>query len=147
MAPQDTIPLAAKVRAVGGEGAPLMLCERGAAFGYNNLVVDMHGLAVMRRTGCPVVFDATHSAQQPGGQGRRSGGDRSAVPVLARAAVAAGVSGLFMETHARPDEALSDGPNSWPLERLEDLLLRLRDLDALVKAKPFEEDELPPAAG
>jgi 2-dehydro-3-deoxyphosphooctonate aldolase (KDO 8-P synthase) len=117
-----------------------MVCERGASFGYNTLISDMRGLAVMRNTGCPVVFDATHSVQQPGGLGKSSGGQREFVPVLARAAVAAGVSGLFMETHENPDEALSDGPNSWPLGQMRELLETLLEIDTLVKAKGFIED-------
>jgi 2-dehydro-3-deoxyphosphooctonate aldolase (KDO 8-P synthase) len=110
-----------------------MVCERGASFGYNNLVSDMRSLAIMRDTACPVVFDATHSVQLPGGQGDRSGGQREFVPLLARAAVAAGISGLFLETHPDPDRALSDGPNSWPLDKLEALLERLIAIDAVVK--------------
>jgi len=117
----------------------IMVCERGASFGYNNLVSDMRSLAIMRETGCPVVFDATHSVQLPGGQGTSSGGQRQFVPVLARAAVAAGVSGVFMETHPDPDKALSDGPNAWPLDRMEALLETLKTLDALVKARGFLE--------
>ena len=116
-----------------------MVCERGASFGYNNLVSDMRGLAIMRETGCPVVFDATHSVQLPGGQGTSSGGQREHVPVLARAAVAAGISGLFMETHPDPANALSDGPNAWPLDRMESLLTTLVDLDRTVKEAGFEE--------
>ena len=111
----------------------IMVCERGVSFGYNNLVSDMRSLAVMRETGCPVVFDATHSVQLPGGQGGSSGGQREFIPVLARAAVAVGVSGLFMETHPDPDQALSDGPNAWPLGQMEDLLTTLKDLDAVSK--------------
>lgn len=111
----------------------IMVCERGASFGYNNLVSDMRSLAVMRETGCPVVFDATHSVQLPGGQGATSGGQREFVPVLARAAVAVGVSGLFMETHPRPEEALSDGPNAWPMGQIEELLTTLKALDAVSK--------------
>lgn len=141
MAPEDTLPLVAKARAAN-PAVPLMLTERGAAFGYNTLVVDMRGLAVMRASGCPVIFDATHSAQRPGGEGTRSGGDRRSVPVLARAAVAAGISGLFMEVHPDPDRALSDGPNSWPLSRLEPLLRSLMALDAAAKAQPYAEDTL-----
>jgi len=118
----------------------IMVCERGASFGYNNLVSDMRSLAIMRETGCPVVFDATHSVQLPGGQGTSSGGQRQFVPVLARAAVAAGVSGVFMETHPNPDKALSDGPNAWPLDRMEALLETLKTLDALVKARGFIEE-------
>jgi 2-dehydro-3-deoxyphosphooctonate aldolase (KDO 8-P synthase) len=116
-----------------------MVCERGASFGYNNLVSDMRSLAIMRETGCPVVFDATHSVQLPGGQGTSSGGQREFVPVLARAAVAAGVAGVFMETHPDPDRALSDGPNSWPLAQMEALLETLRELDAVVKRRGFAE--------
>jgi 2-dehydro-3-deoxyphosphooctonate aldolase (KDO 8-P synthase) len=120
----------------------IMVCERGASFGYNNLVSDMRSLAIMRETGCPVVFDATHSVQLPGGQGTSSGGQREFVPVLARAAVASGISGLFMETHPDPDKALSDGPNAWPLDRMKDLLLTLKALDALVKERGFAEQKL-----
>ncbi len=137
LAPWDMKHVAAKARAVGNE--QIMVCERGASFGYNNLVSDMRALAVMRDTGCPVVFDATHSVQLPGGQGASSGGQREFVPVLARAAVAAGVAGLFMETHPDPDQALSDGPNAWPLGRLEALLGTLVELDALVKRRGFDE--------
>jgi 2-dehydro-3-deoxyphosphooctonate aldolase (KDO 8-P synthase) len=115
----------------------IMVCERGVSFGYNNLVSDMRSLAVMRETGCPVVFDATHSVQLPGGQGSSSGGQREFVPVLARAAVAVGVSGLFMETHPDPDKALSDGPNAWPLGQMEDLLTTLKALDTVSKQNPF----------
>jgi 2-dehydro-3-deoxyphosphooctonate aldolase (KDO 8-P synthase) len=121
-----------------------MVCERGVSFGYNNLVSDMRALAVMRNTGLPVVFDATHSVQLPGGQGDRSGGQREFVPVLARAAVAAGISGLFMETHPDPSVALSDGPNAWPLGQLRELLATLQDLDAVVKRRPFPESGLLP---
>jgi 2-dehydro-3-deoxyphosphooctonate aldolase (KDO 8-P synthase) len=120
----------------------IMVCERGVSFGYNTLVSDMRGLAIMRATGCPVVFDATHSVQQPGGQGDRSGGQREFVPVLARAAVAAGVSGLFMETHPDPSKALSDGPNAWPLDRMRELLETLLELDAVVKQRPYAEQDL-----
>ncbi len=120
----------------------ILVCERGASFGYNNLVSDMRSLAIMRETGCPVVFDATHSVQLPGGQGSASGGEREFVPVLARAAVASGVAGIFMETHPDPDKALSDGPNAWPLDRMKDLLQTLRDLDALVKDRGFAEQKL-----
>jgi 2-dehydro-3-deoxyphosphooctonate aldolase (KDO 8-P synthase) len=140
LAPWDMTRVVEKARATGNDH--IMVCERGVSFGYNNLVSDMRALAVMRETGCPVVFDATHSVQLPGGQGDRSGGQREFVPVLARAAVAAGVSGLFMETHPNPDEALSDGPNAWPLERLRDLLATLVELDRLVKARGFPESEL-----
>lgn len=120
----------------------ILVCERGVSFGYNNLISDMRSLAVMRETGCPVVFDATHSVQLPGGQGSSSGGQRQFVPVLARAAIAAGVSGVFMETHPNPDQALSDGPNAWPLDDLKSLLLQLREIDALVKSTPFVEQTL-----
>jgi 2-dehydro-3-deoxyphosphooctonate aldolase (KDO 8-P synthase) len=119
-----------------------MVCERGFSFGYNNLVSDMRSLSVMRATGAPVVFDATHSVQLPGGKGTASGGQREFVPVLARAAVAAGVSGVFMETHPDPDKALSDGPNAWPLARMEPLLTTLVQLDRAVKSRPFEESLL-----
>lgn len=146
MAPQDMRNVVDKARAAavmaGGEGDNILVCERGASFGYNNLVSDMRSLAIMRETGCPVVFDATHSVQLPGGQGTTSGGQREFVPVLARAAVAAGVSGLFMETHPRPDEALSDGPNAWPLDRMADLLETLVTLDQAVKARGFAESTL-----
>ena len=127
-----------KARSTGN--SQVMVCERGFSFGYNNLVSDMRALAVMRATGAPVVFDATHSVQLPGGQGQSSGGQREFVPVLARAAVAAGVSGLFMETHPDPARALSDGPNAWPLARMAGLLETLRDIDRTVKSRPFEED-------
>ena len=127
-----------KARSTGNES--IMVCERGFSFGYNNLVSDMRSLAVMRRTGCPVVFDATHSVQLPGGQGSASGGQREFVPVLARAAVAAGVAGVFMETHPDPSKALSDGPNAWPLARMKSLLSTLVALDRTVKSTPFEED-------
>lgn len=127
-----------KARSTGNPG--IMVCERGFSFGYNNLVSDMRALAVMRRTGCPVVFDATHSVQLPGGQGGSSGGQREFVPVLARAAVAAGVAGIFMETHPNPAEALSDGPNAWPLARMRSLLTTLAAIDKTVKEKPLEED-------
>jgi 2-dehydro-3-deoxyphosphooctonate aldolase (KDO 8-P synthase) len=129
-----------KARSTGNE--QIMVCERGFSFGYNNLVSDMRSLSVMRATGCPVVFDATHSVQLPGGKGTASGGQREFVPVLARAAVAAGISGLFMETHPDPDKALSDGPNAWPLARMEPLLTTLVQLDRAVKSRPFEESLL-----
>lgn len=119
-----------------------MVCERGVSFGYNNLVSDMRSLMVMRETGCPVVFDATHSVQLPGGEGNRSGGQREFVPVLARAAVASGISGIFMETHPDPDKALSDGPNAWPLGLMRELLQTLKELDQLVKQKGFAEESL-----
>jgi 2-dehydro-3-deoxyphosphooctonate aldolase (KDO 8-P synthase) len=129
-----------KARSTGNE--QIMVCERGFSFGYNNLVSDMRSLSVMRSTGCPVVFDATHSVQLPGGKGSASGGQREFVPVLARAAVAAGVAGLFMETHPDPDEALSDGPNAWPLGRMEPLLATLQQIDRVVKSQPYEESLL-----
>jgi len=129
-----------KARSTGNQ--QLLVCERGFSFGYNNLVVDMRGLAAMRATGCPVVFDATHSVQLPGGQGTSSGGQREFIPVLARAAVAAGVSGVFMETHPRPDEALCDGPNSWPLALMPELLETLRELDRTVKKNAFVETKV-----
>jgi len=129
-----------KARSTGNE--QIMVCERGFSFGYNNLVSDMRSLSVMRGTGCPVVFDATHSVQLPGGKGSASGGQREFVPVLARAAVAAGVAGIFMETHPDPDKALSDGPNAWPLARMEPLLTTLVQLDRTVKSRPYEESLL-----
>jgi 2-dehydro-3-deoxyphosphooctonate aldolase (KDO 8-P synthase) len=129
-----------KARSTGNE--QIMVCERGFSFGYNNLVSDMRSLSVMRGTGCPVVFDATHSVQLPGGKGSASGGQREFVPVLARAAVAAGIAGVFMETHPDPDKALSDGPNAWPLARMEPLLTTLVQLDRTVKSRPYEESLL-----
>ena len=129
-----------KARSTGNR--EIMVCERGFSFGYNNLVTDMRSLSVMRDTGCPVVFDATHSVQLPGGRGDASGGQREFIPVLARAAVAAGVAGLFMETHPDPARALSDGPNAWPLDRMESLLGVLLAVDAAVKSRPFEESNL-----
>jgi 2-dehydro-3-deoxyphosphooctonate aldolase (KDO 8-P synthase) len=140
LAPWDMRNVVDKARVTGNE--QIMVCERGVSFGYNTLVSDMRGLAVMRETGCPVVFDATHSVQQPGGLGSKSGGQREHVPVLARAAVASGVAGLFMETHPDPEHALSDGPNSWPLDRLRDLLSVLVDIDRTVKAAGFIESDL-----
>ena len=131
----------AKARAASGTDN-IMVCERGVSFGYNNLVSDMRSLAIMRETGCPVVFDATHSVQLPGGQGTVSGGQREFVPVLARAAVASGVSGLFMETHPDPERALSDGPNAWPLARMKSLLATLKALDKVVKSQGFAEQAL-----
>ncbi|USI72376.1 3-deoxy-8-phosphooctulonate synthase [Sphingomonas morindae] len=137
MAPADMVHVVAKARAAasaaGVEPDNFTVCERGVSFGYNNLVSDMRSLAILRDTGCPVVFDATHSVQLPGGQGERSGGQREFVPVLARAATAVGIAGLFMETHPDPDQALSDGPNAWPLDQLEPLLQRLLALDAIAK--------------
>jgi 2-dehydro-3-deoxyphosphooctonate aldolase (KDO 8-P synthase) len=131
LAPSDMQNVVDKARATGND--QLMVCERGVSFGYHNLVSDMRALAIMRNTGCPVVFDATHSVQLPGGQGSSSGGQREFVPVLARAAVAVGVSGVFVETHPRPEEALSDGPNSWPLDHMRELLETLLELDRVVK--------------
>ena len=141
MAPADMKNVVDKARAASPDAA-IMVCERGASFGYNNLVSDMRSLAIMRNTGCPVVFDATHSVQLPGGQGTSSGGQREHVPVLARAAVAAGVSGLFMETHPDPANAKSDGPNAWPLDRMESLLTTLKAIDETVKERGFEEAAL-----
>lgn len=135
LAPWDMGPVVEKAKSTGNE--QIMVCERGASFGYNNLVSDMRSLSVMRDTGCPVVFDATHSVQLPGGQGTSSGGQREHVPVLARAAVAVGISGLFAETHPNPCEALSDGPNAWPLDRMEELLETLMELDAVTKKHGF----------
>ncbi len=130
-----------KARATGNQ--QILICERGFSFGYNNLVADMRGLAVMRQTGCPVVFDATHSVQLPGGQGSSSGGQRQFIPVLARAAIGVGVAGLFMETHPDPDKALCDGPNSWHLRLMEELLVTLKELDIAVKRQPYAEAILP----
>jgi len=129
-----------KAKSTGNEN--IMVCERGASFGYNNLVSDMRSLAVMRDTGCPVVFDGTHSVQLPGARGTSSGGQREFIPVLARAAVAVGISGLFMETHPDPANAKSDGPNAWPLDRMEELLQTLKNLDDAVKSGPFLEQDL-----
>ncbi len=140
LAPGDMVNVVEKARATGND--QIMVCERGVSFGYNNLVSDMRSLAIMRATGCPVVFDATHSVQLPGGQGSKSGGQREFVPVLARAAVAVGVSGLFMETHPDPDKALSDGPNAWPLGRMKALLETLMALDTAAKAQVFAETDL-----
>lgn len=143
MAPHDMKNVVDKARnaaqSAGVNEDTIMVCERGVSFGYNNLVSDMRSLSIMRETGCPVVFDATHSVQLPGGQGTSSGGQREFVPVLARAAVATGVSGLFMETHPDPANAMSDGPNAWPLDRMESLLTTLVEIDRLVKARGFEE--------
>ncbi len=138
LAPWDMQNVVDKAREVGNE--QVMVCERGVSFGYNTLISDMRGLVIMRDTGCPVVFDATHSVQQPGGQGATSGGQRQFVPVLARAAVAAGIAGLFMETHPDPDRALSDGPNAWPLGEMEGLLEMLKALDDAVKSRGFGHD-------
>jgi 2-dehydro-3-deoxyphosphooctonate aldolase (KDO 8-P synthase) len=140
LAPAEMKNVVEKARSTGNDA--IMVCERGFSFGYNNLVSDMRSLAIMRQTLCPVVFDATHSVQLPGGQGSSSGGQREFVPVLARAAIAAGVAGLFMETHPNPAQALSDGPNAWPLARMEALLGTLKELDRAVKSKPFEESLL-----
>ena len=146
MAPHDMKNVVDKAKnaaqAAGINEETIMVCERGASFGYNNLVSDMRSLAIMRETGCPVVFDATHSVQLPGGQGTSSGGQREFVPVLARAAVATGVSGIFMETHPDPANAKSDGPNAWPLDRMESLLTTLVEIDRMVKERGFEEADL-----
>ena len=140
LSPWEMSNVVAKAHSTGNR--QVLVCERGFSFGYNNLVADMRSLAVMRATGCPVVFDATHSVQLPGGKGNASGGQREFVPVLARAAVAAGVAGIFMETHPEPEKALSDGPNAWPLDRMASLLSTLVELDLAVKKKPFEESVL-----
>lgn len=142
LAPGDMKQVVNKAKEANGGVDNIMVCERGASFGYNTLVSDMRGLAIMRETNCPVVFDATHSVQQPGGQGDKSGGQREFVPVLARAAVASGIAGVFMETHPDPSKALSDGPNAWPLGKMEDLLHLLVDLDKLVKKAGFAEQTL-----
>ena len=142
LAPWDMVNVVEKAKAAGNDA--IMVCERDVSFGYNYLVSDMRGLAVLRETGCPVVFDATHSVQMPGGKGSVSGGQREFVPVLARAAVATGIAGLFMETHPDPDQALSDGPNAWPLGRMAELLATLTEIDRVVKARPFAEDEKVP---
>ncbi|MFI4953771.1 MAG: 3-deoxy-8-phosphooctulonate synthase [Burkholderiales bacterium] len=143
LAPEDMKNVVAKAREASGRDN-ILVCERGASFGYHNLVSDMRALAIMRATGCPIVFDATHSVQLPGGQGATSGGQREFVPVLARAAVAAGVAGLFMETHPDPAQALSDGPNAWPLGRMRELLMTLVEIDATVKRAGFAEASLLP---
>jgi 2-dehydro-3-deoxyphosphooctonate aldolase (KDO 8-P synthase) len=145
LAPEDMVQVVAKARAASGADN-ILVCERGASFGYHNLVSDMRALSIMRSTDCPVVFDATHSVQLPGGQGTSSGGQREFVPVLARAAIGAGVAGLFMETHPDPDRALSDGPNSWPLPRMRELLETLVELDAAAKRRPYAEATLTGAA-
>ncbi len=137
LAPWDMRHVIAKARAEGNDS--IMVCERGTSFGYNYLVSDMRALAIMRETGCPVVFDATHSVQLPGGQGSKSGGQREFVPVLARAAVATGIAGIFMETHPDPDKALSDGPNAWPMSKMEELLFVLKEIDDLVKRQGLNE--------
>jgi 2-dehydro-3-deoxyphosphooctonate aldolase (KDO 8-P synthase) len=141
LAPDDMQQVVSKAKAASGDDN-ILVCERGASFGYHNLVTDMRSLAIMRATGCPVVFDATHSVQLPGGRGASSGGQREFVPVLARAAIAAGVAGLFMETHPDPERALSDGPNAWPLPRMRALLETLKSLDALVKRAGFPEIQM-----
>ncbi|WP_119342820.1 3-deoxy-8-phosphooctulonate synthase [Facilibium subflavum] len=140
LAPWDMEQVANKAKSTGN--TQIMVCERGVSFGYNNLVSDMRSLAVMRQTKCPVVYDATHSVQLPGGQGKSSGGQREFVPVLARAAIASGVSGIFMETHPNPAKALSDGPNAWPLQKLKPLLMQLKEIDNIVKSQPLLEDTL-----
>jgi 2-dehydro-3-deoxyphosphooctonate aldolase (KDO 8-P synthase) len=146
LAPSDMKNVVDKAREASGQDN-IMVCERGASFGYNNLVSDMRSLAIMRETGCPVVFDATHSVQLPGGQGTKSGGQREFVPVLARAAVATGVAGVFMETHPNPEKAMSDGPNAWPLPMMKSLLQTLKALDDLVKKQDFAEIALMGKAG
>ena len=143
LAPHDMQNVVAKAKEANGGADTIMVCERGVSFGYNNLVSDMRSLAIMRETDCPVVFDGTHSVQLPGGQGAVSGGQREFVPVLARAAIAVGVAGLFMETHPDPEHALSDGPNAWPLSRLEALLATLKEIDAVVKAHSLDESAVP----
>ena len=139
-APWDMQAVVDKCHAAGNH--QVTLCDRGVSFGYNTLISDMRGIPVLRRTGCPVVFDATHSVQEPGGLGNKSGGQREMVPLLARSAVAAGVAGLFIETHPSPSDALSDGPNMWPLAKMESLLLPLIELDRVVKSFPYLEDSL-----
>ena len=140
LAPHDMQHVVSKAKEANNGADTIMVCERGTSFGYNNLVSDMRSLAILRETSCPVVYDATHSVQLPGGQGASSGGQREFVPVLARAAVAVGIAGLFMETHPNPEKALSDGPNSWPLARMKALLETLRDIDALVKRRGLLEN-------
>lgn len=144
LAPWDMKNVVDKAKAANAGADTIMVCERGVSFGYNTLVSDMRSLAIMRETACPVVFDATHSVQQPGGQGTSSGGQREFVPVLARAAVAVGVSGLFAETHPEPENALSDGPNAWPLGKMKELLETLKEIDLLVKQRGFAEDSVRP---
>jgi len=141
LAPGDMLNVVMKAKEAGGDDN-IMICERGVSFGYNNLISDMRSLMIMRNTGCPVVFDATHSVQLPGGQGETSGGQREFVPVLARAAVATGISGIFMETHPNPEKALSDGPNAWPLQKMAALLKTLKEVDSLVKRAGFLENTL-----
>lgn len=138
LAPWDMVQVVRKAQAVGND--KIMVCERGVSFGYNNLVSDMRSLVIMRNTQCPVIFDATHSVQLPGGQGHASGGQREFVPALARAAIATGIAGLFMETHPTPEKALSDGPNAWYLDKMATLLEQLKELDNIVKQKPFLEN-------
>ena len=145
LVPLDMLQVANKAKSTGNQ--QIMVCERGASFGYNNLVSDMRSLSLMRQTGCPVVYDATHSVQMPGGLGDVSGGQREMVPVLARAAVAAGVAGVFMECHPDPAMALSDGPNSWPLDKAKALMQQLMDIDAVVKSQPRLEDQVADSAG
>ena len=140
LAPWDMNNVVAKMKETGNEN--IMVCERGVSFGYNNLVTDMRSLAIMRKTGCPVVMDATHSVQLPGGQGDTTGGQREFIPVLARAAIASGISGLFMETHPNPAEAKSDGPNSWPLAKMKELLSILKELDHVVKSQQIWHEDL-----
>lgn len=142
LAPGDMKQVVQKAKEANGGADTIMVCDRGTSFGYNTLISDMRGLAIMRETNCPVVFDATHSVQQPGGQGDKSGGQREHVPVLARAAVASGIAGLFMETHPDPAKALSDGPNAWPLPRMRELLEALVDLDRIAKKHGFIEQTL-----
>lgn len=142
LAPGDMKQVVQKAKEANGGADTIMVCDRGTSFGYNTLISDMRGLAIMRETNCPVVFDATHSVQQPGGQGDKSGGQREHVPVLARAAVASGIAGLFMETHPDPAKALSDGPNAWPLPRMRELLEALVDLDRVAKKHGFIEQTL-----
>lgn len=139
LSPEEMQNVVDKAKSTGNK--KIMVCERGFTFGYNNLVSDMRSLAILRKTGCPVIFDATHSVQLPGSKGIKSGGSREFIPILARAAIASGVSGLFMETHSNPDNALSDGPNSWPLKRMYDLLETLLQIDSAVKTKDFIEDQ------
>ena len=140
LAPLDMLQVVKKAKSTGNEN--ILVCERGASFGYNNLVSDMRSLSWLRQTNCPVVFDATHSVQMPGGLGESTGGNREMVPVLARAAAAVGVAGIFMETHPRPDESKSDGPNSWPLDMAEQLLSQIKAIDEVTKSAPWPEDEL-----
>ncbi len=145
MAPSEMVHVVDKCRSAGN--LQVMLCERGACFGYNELVADMRSLAALRRTGCPVIFDATHSVQKPGHMGSASGGERAMAAVLARSAVAAGIAGIFMETHLSPDQAMSDGPNMWPVDLLEELLRVLVELDRIVKARRFIEASVDPSLG